>query len=118
MDYRLPGNTSVLVSRLCLGTMTFSGEGFFKVMGTVDQKGADELVKASFDAGINFFDTADEYSTGGSGTTLGQSFKNLNIARKDYILATKIYSRIGQGYNDPGSEASRSTQGQRCVHRY
>jgi aryl-alcohol dehydrogenase-like predicted oxidoreductase len=103
MEYRTLGNTGLLVSRLCLGTMTFSGEGFFKVMGTVDQKGADELVKASFDTGINFFDTADEYSTGESEVTLGQSFKNLNIARKDYILATKVYSRIGYGYNDVGA---------------
>jgi aryl-alcohol dehydrogenase-like predicted oxidoreductase len=103
MEYRTLGNTGLLVSRLCLGTMTFSGEGFFKVMGTVDQKGADELVKASFDTGINFFDTADEYSTGESEVTLGQSFKNLNIVRKDYILETKVYSRIGHGYNDVGA---------------
>ena len=41
-----------LVSRLCLGTMTFSGgEGFYKVIGTVDQKGADELVKDAIDEG-------------------------------------------------------------------
>jgi aryl-alcohol dehydrogenase-like predicted oxidoreductase len=97
MEFRTLGNTGVLVSRLCLGTMTFSGRGFFKVMGTVDQKGADELVKASIDAGINFFDTADEYSTGGSEITLGQSFKNLNVPRKDYILATKVFSRVGEG---------------------
>jgi aryl-alcohol dehydrogenase-like predicted oxidoreductase len=103
MQYKTLGNTGVLVSRLCLGTMTFNGEGFFKVMGTVDQKGADELIEAAVGSGINFFDTADEYSTGGSETTLGQSFKNLNIARKDYILATKVYSRIGHGYNDVGA---------------
>jgi aryl-alcohol dehydrogenase-like predicted oxidoreductase len=63
MQYKTLGNTGLLVSRLCLGTMTFgSGEGMFKVIGAVDQKGADELIKAAFDAGINFFDTADVYS--------------------------------------------------------
>ncbi len=104
MEFTTLGNTGLLVSRLCLGTMTFSGgEGFYKVIGTVDQKGADELVKASIDAGINFFDTADNYSEGQSEETLGQSFKNLDIARKDVVLATKVYSRMGPGRNDVGA---------------
>ncbi len=104
MEYKTLGNTGLLVSRLSLGTMTFSGgEGIYKVIGTVDQKGADELVKASIDGGINFFDTADVYSEGESETTLGQSFKNLNIARKDVVLATKVYSRVGPGRNDVGA---------------
>ena len=104
MEYTTLGNTGLLVSRISLGTMTFSGgEGIYKVIGTVDQKGADELVKASIDGGINFFDTADVYSEGESETTLGQSFKNLNIARKDVVLATKVYSRVGPGRNDVGA---------------
>src|SRR6266550_2158179 len=104
MQYKTLGNTGLLVSRLSLGTMTFSGgEGIYKVIGSVDQKGADELVKASIDGGINFFDTADVYSEGESETTLGQSFKNLNIARKDVVLATKAYSRVGPGRNDVGA---------------
>ena len=104
MEYTTLGNTGLLVSRMSLGTMTFSGgEGIYKVIGTVDQKGADELVKASIDGGINFFDTADVYSEGESETTLGQSFKNLNIARKDVVLATKVYSRVGPGRNDVGA---------------
>jgi aryl-alcohol dehydrogenase-like predicted oxidoreductase len=104
MQYTTLGNTGLLVSRLSLGTMTFGGgEGLYKVIGGVDQKGADELVKASIDGGINFFDTADVYSEGESETTLGQSFKNLNIARKDVVLATKVYSRVGPGRNDVGA---------------
>ena len=104
MQYTTLGNTGLLVSRLSLGTMTFGGgEGLSKVIGGVDQKGADELVKASIDGGINFFDTADVYSEGESETTLGQSFKNLNIARKDVVLATKVYSRVGPGRNDVGA---------------
>lgn len=104
MQYTTLGNTGLLVSRLSLGTMTFGGgEGLYKVIGGVDQKGADELVKASIDGGINFFDTADVYSEGESETTLGQSFKNLKIARKDVVLATKVYSRVGPGRNDVGA---------------
>jgi aryl-alcohol dehydrogenase-like predicted oxidoreductase len=99
MQYKTLGNTGLLVSRLCLGTMTFgNGEGIYEVIGNVDQKGADELVKGAIDGGINFFDTADVYSEGVSEKTLGQSFKNLNIARKDVVLATKVYSRVDSPY--------------------
>ena len=104
MKYKTLGNTGLLVSQLCLGTMTFSdGSGVYKHIGNVDQAGADELVKASIDAGINFFDTADVYSAGASEATLGQSFRNLGITRSDFILATKVYSRTGQGRNDVGA---------------
>lgn len=104
MEYKTLGNTGLLVSTLCLGTMTFSGgEGFWKAIGTVDQAGADELVKAAVDAGVNFFDTADVYSEGESERTLGQAFKNLNIARKDVVIATKVFGRVGPGRNDVGA---------------
>src|SRR6476659_3551055 len=84
--------------------MTFNGgEGFWKAIGTVDQAGADEIIKAAIEAGINFFDTADVYSEGESEKTLGQSLKNLNIARKDVVLATKVYGRVGPGRNDIGA---------------
>jgi aryl-alcohol dehydrogenase-like predicted oxidoreductase len=104
MQYKTLGNTGLLVSTLSLGTMTFGGgQGIYKVIGAVDQAGADELVKASIEGGINLFDTADVYSEGESEKTLGQSFKNLNIARKDVVLATKAYSRVGPGPNDTGA---------------
>jgi aryl-alcohol dehydrogenase-like predicted oxidoreductase len=83
--------------------MTFGGVGFWKNVGTVDQSGADELIKASFDAGINFFDTADVYSEGQSEKTFGQSLKNLGIARKDVVIATKVFGRTGPGQNDVGA---------------
>jgi aryl-alcohol dehydrogenase-like predicted oxidoreductase len=84
--------------------MTFSGgEGFYKVIGSVDQAGADELMKASLEAGVNFFDTADSYSEGESEKTLGRSLKNLNISRKDVVIATKVFSRVGPGRNDVGA---------------
>ena len=104
MQYRTLGDTGLLVSRLCLGTMTFSsGEGVYQHIGKVDQSGADALVHASLEAGVNVFDTADVYSHGESETMLGQSFKNLDIARKDVVLATKVYMRMGQGRNDVGA---------------
>jgi aryl-alcohol dehydrogenase-like predicted oxidoreductase len=104
MEYKTLGNTGLLVSHLCLGTMTFhGGEGFWKAIGAVDQAGADALIKASLDAGINFFDTADVYSEGESEKALGQALKNLNIARKDVVIATKVFGRVGPGRNDVGA---------------
>jgi aryl-alcohol dehydrogenase-like predicted oxidoreductase len=84
--------------------MTFSGgQGFWKAIGTVDQAGAEVLVKKCVDAGINFFDTADVYSEGDSERMLGQALKNLKIPRKDIVIATKVFGRVGQGRNDVGA---------------
>ncbi len=104
MKFTTLGDTGLLVSRLCFGAMTFGGgEGLYRVIGASGQKEADELIKTSIDAGVNFFDTADAYSQGESETILGQSFKNLKLARKDVVIATKVYGRVGPGRNDVGA---------------
>src|SRR5215469_12641436 len=82
MKYKTLGDTGLLVSTLCFGAMTFhGGSGLFKMIGGSNQSEANELIKACIDRGINFFDTADVYSEGGSEEMLGLSFKNLGIAR-------------------------------------
>src|ERR1700681_3498019 len=112
MEYATLGNTGLLVSKLCFGTMTFGdGRGLFKAISSVGQVGADELVKTSIDGGINFFDTADNYTEGESEKILGQSLKNLNIARKDVVIATKVYSRVGPGRNDIGASRGHIMEG-------
>ncbi|HEY9730479.1 MAG TPA: aldo/keto reductase [Drouetiella sp.] len=104
MQYKTLGNTGLLVSTLCFGAMTFhGGNGPFKMIGGSDQKEADDIIKACVDAGVNFFDTADVYSEGGSEEILGQSFRNLGIERKDVVIATKCYGRMGMGRNDVGA---------------
>ena len=104
MEYATLGNTGLLVSKLCFGTMTFGdGRGLFKALSAVGQAGADELVKTAIDGGINFFDTADNYTEGESEKILGQSLKNLNVARQHVVIATKVYSRVGPGRNDVGA---------------
>jgi aryl-alcohol dehydrogenase-like predicted oxidoreductase len=92
--------------------MTFhGGSGFWKAIGTQDQTEADALITASLDAGINFIDTADVYSEGESEKTLGQSLKNLNIARKDVVIATKVFGRTGPGRNDIGASRGHIMDG-------
>ena len=102
MKYNLLGNTGLKVSELCLGTMTFGGKGFFKVIGSQGQEIADELLKRSVDAGINFIDTANVYSEGWSEEITGQAIHNMGLNRYDLILATKVRGTMGPGPNDKG----------------
>jgi aryl-alcohol dehydrogenase-like predicted oxidoreductase len=99
MKMRYLGNSGVKVSEICFGAMTFGGRGYWKTIGELEQKDANELVKLCLDAGINFFDTADVYSEGLSEEMLG---KALGSKRKDIILATKVRGRTGKGPNDVG----------------
>jgi aryl-alcohol dehydrogenase-like predicted oxidoreductase len=104
MKYNTLGHTGLLVSELCLGTMTFAAaEGIWKSIAGVEQNLADELVRFSVDAGINFVDTADVYTNGESEKVLAQAIANLGIARKDIVIATKAYGRTGPGRNDVGA---------------
>src|SRR6202521_5372897 len=112
MEYATLGNTGLLVSKLCFGTMTSGdGRGIFKGISSVGQAAADELVKTSIDGGINFFDTADNYTEGESEKILGQSLKNLNISRQEVVIATKVYSRVGPGRNDVGASRGHIMDG-------
>ena len=112
MQYATLGNTGLLVSKLCFGTMTFGdGRGFFKAIGAQGQAEADALVRASLEGGINFFDTADVYTEGESEKILGQSLKNLRLAREDVVIATKVYGRVGPGRNDIGASRGHIMDG-------
>jgi aryl-alcohol dehydrogenase-like predicted oxidoreductase len=83
--------------------MTFGGRGeMWPIIGQLDQAAAATLLRLSIDAGINFFDTADVYSEGESERILGGAIKDLGIARKDIIIATKVRGRTGQGPNAVG----------------
>jgi aryl-alcohol dehydrogenase-like predicted oxidoreductase len=99
MRHRPLGTTGLFVSELCLGTMTFGGKDFWAVVGTQGQAEVDELVGAALDAGINFIDTANVYSTGESETLLG---KALAGKRDQVVLATKVRGRMGPGANEVG----------------
>ncbi len=97
------GNTGLLVSEICLGAMTFGdGAGMWSAIGKMDQATVDGLVKDAIDRGVNFFDTANVYSAGRSESLLGQAFRNLGLARDQYVLATKVLGRMGTGVNQLG----------------
>jgi len=97
------GNTGLIVSELCLGTMTFGdGEGLWRAVGQLDQTATDGVIRAALDGGINFIDTADVYHAGRSEILTGQALRNLGIPRQQVVLATKVHGRMGRGPNDAG----------------
>ncbi|MDF3076733.1 MAG: yhdN 1 [Sphingobacteriaceae bacterium] len=102
MKYNFLGNTGVLVSELCLGTMTFGGEGRWQAIGEQNQQEVNEILKLSFDAGINFIDTANVYSYGKSEELLGQGIKECGLNRNELFIATKVRGRMGEGKNQVG----------------
>jgi aryl-alcohol dehydrogenase-like predicted oxidoreductase len=99
MKMRYLGNSGIKVTEICFGAMTFGGKGYWKVIGALEQKDVNELVKLALDGGVNFFDTADVYSEGLSEEMLGKALGN---HRKEIILATKVRGRTGKGPNDVG----------------
>lgn len=100
--------------------MTFAGDDstplsengvWWKAIGAVDQIGVDTLIRAAVEGGVNFIDTADVYSEGKSEISVGKSLKNLSIARKDIVIATKVYGRTGPGRNDVGASRGHIMDG-------
>ena len=105
MRYQKLGHTGLFVSELCLGTMTFGGEGgLWGKVGQLRQAEAEQLVGNALDAGINFIDTADVYSEGRSEEITGQALKNLKVPRENVVVATKVFGETGTaGVNSRGS---------------
>lgn len=101
MEYRNLGRTGLKVSELCLGTMQFGW--------TADEALSFEILTTSYEAGINFFDTADVYTRwvpgnpgGISETIIGSWLKQSGIPRHQVVIATKVRGRMGDGPNDEG----------------
>ena len=95
MKTRRLGNSGLLVSELCLGTMVFGGEGSSNAPAEV----AGRMIAQFLDAGGTFIDTANVYTGGRSEEILGQALKG---RRDQMILATKVRFRMGEGANDIG----------------
>lgn len=100
MQYARLGNTGLIVSRLAFGAMTFTaGNKAIAGVYKVGRELAEQLVGKSLDAGVNFFDTADQYAGGESETLLGQALK---ARRKDVVIATKVGFRGNQAVVNGG----------------
>lgn len=94
MEYRRLGRSGVLVSPLCLGTMNFGG--------STNEVDSFSIMQKAVDGGINFFDTANVYNKGESERITGKFLKE-NSLRERVVLATKVFSRMGDYPNEGGS---------------
>jgi aryl-alcohol dehydrogenase-like predicted oxidoreductase len=106
MRYKTVGRTGLLVSEMCLGTMTFGALGW-RVVGALGQDECNRLVKTSFDAGVNFFDTANTYCNGDSERSLGSAIAALGLPRDEIVVATKVFGRMPHA---PGENATETVK--------
>ncbi|AUT49394.1 aldo/keto reductase [Achromobacter sp. AONIH1] len=112
MRYKKFGNTGLFVSELCLGTMTFGGQGeLWSKIGQLPQEEANRLVGRALEAGVNFIDTADVYSEGRSETITGQALRDLKVARDEVVIATKVFGQTGAGPNARGNSRYHIMEG-------
>lgn len=93
MEYRRLGRTGLMVSELCLGTMTFGNEA--------DEGTSKGILDRFVEAGGNFVDTANVYSRGVSEEITGRAIRGHE--REDIVLATKFRFPMGSGPNDKGA---------------
>jgi aryl-alcohol dehydrogenase-like predicted oxidoreductase len=102
MEYRLLGRSGLKVPELCFGAGTLGTSGeFFEAWAKTSEEETDRIIGICMDAGLNFFDTADVYSQGGSETALGKALAKYK--REDVLISTKATFRFGDGPNDTGS---------------
>jgi 1-deoxyxylulose-5-phosphate synthase len=102
MEYVKLGNTGMDVSRICLGCMGFGVPGRWELAPWVlNEEQSFPIIKKALDLGINFFDTANIYSLGGSEEVLGKALKKY-AKRDEVVLATKVFNQMHEGPNGQG----------------
>jgi aryl-alcohol dehydrogenase (NADP+) len=99
MNYTNLGRSGLRVSRLCMGCMSFGSREWRKWL--LSEEEAQPFFKKAFEAGINFFDTADMYSGGLSEEITGRAIRKYG-KRDEIVLATKVFFPMGKGPNEGG----------------
>jgi 1-deoxyxylulose-5-phosphate synthase len=100
MEYVNLGRTGLRVSRVCLGMMSYGKHESRE--WTLDEAGAEPILRRAVEGGINFFDTADVYNGGQSEILTGRLLKKLFEMREEYVVATKVNGRTMPGENGQG----------------
>jgi aryl-alcohol dehydrogenase-like predicted oxidoreductase len=99
MKHKILGRTGVQVSELCFGTMSFGGDA--------DEATSAAMYKACREAGINFFDCADQYNKGRSEEILGALIRG---HRDDLVITTKCFNPMGEDINARGTSRRHVTR--------
>ena len=92
MEYRYLGNSGLSVSILAFGNGLNSNT-------EADYTMTRDVIKKCYDAGVNFYDTAEAYGCGTAESLMGKAFKELNLPREELVISTKIL-KSGSGVND------------------
>lgn len=100
MEYRLLGRSGLKISAITMGTMTFGGVGWAKMVGDLGVAEAARLVDICIDAGVNILDTSDIYSQGVCEEIIGEVLDGPR--RQKMMIATKARFAMGEGPNDAG----------------
>jgi aryl-alcohol dehydrogenase-like predicted oxidoreductase len=105
MEYVNLGKTGLKVSRITLGCMTYGAPVENPTPGrhawTLNEAESQPYLKQALDLGINFFDTANVYSSGDSEVVLGRFLKN-NVRRESVVIATKVWGAMRDEPNGNG----------------
>jgi aryl-alcohol dehydrogenase (NADP+) len=99
MEYVNLGKTGLKVSRICLGTLTFGDPKLRE--WTIPEEESRPIIARAVELGINFFDTADTYSSGASEEILGRALRDFT-RRDEVVIATKVFSAMGEKPNQRG----------------
>ncbi len=100
MEYVRFGNTGMMVSKLCLGTMTY-GKPTDRWPWALNEEQSRPFIQKALELGIDFFDTADVYTAGASEEVVGKALKDF-AKRDEVVIATKVFNPMGPGQNDKG----------------
>jgi 1-deoxyxylulose-5-phosphate synthase len=99
MQYTQLGRSGLVVSRICLGCMTYGTPKWRPWV--LDEVDARPFYRKALDLGINFFDTADMYSMGVSEEVTGRALRDMGNM-EEIVLATKVHFPMGDGPNMAG----------------
>ncbi|HVT94588.1 MAG TPA: aldo/keto reductase [Bryobacteraceae bacterium] len=100
MKYVNLGETGLQVSRICLGAMTYGSKKWREWV--LDEEESRPFIRRALELGINFFDTADMYSTGMSEEVLGRALKDFGPSRDKLVIATKVFNPMNDDPNGRG----------------
>jgi aryl-alcohol dehydrogenase-like predicted oxidoreductase len=101
MKYARLGHTGLEVSRICLGCMSFGDPMRGNHAWTLSEADSRPILRKAYEAGINFYDTANVYSLGSSEEIVGKVLKEL-APRSDLVIATKVNGEMRKGPNGHG----------------
>ncbi|CDH54893.1 aldo keto reductase [Lichtheimia corymbifera JMRC:FSU:9682] len=116
MEYARLGKTGLRVSRICLGFMSYGDKEWNGWALNSEESLA--MIKKAYDAGINFFDTADVYSNGKSEEILGKAIKQFNMPRDRIVVATKVCFPVLEGSTPVNLSPEAMSKDPQLVNRF